>query len=186
MLALSKDSARQLSSMFEKRNIEKKYLAVARGYTHLHGCIDHPIGDRDKPDRLKVSATTYYRTLARLELPYRVDRYPTTRYSLLEIQPASGRRHQIRQHMKHINHPLIGDTSYGKTAHNRLFSQLYDSHRLLLHASALTFSHPVSNQITSICSRVTEKSIDQGQYMKVLLDERWQKTSAGTTSYWMF
>jgi tRNA pseudouridine65 synthase len=89
---------------------------------------------------------TEYRRLATLELPVCVDRYPTSRYSLIEARPLSGRKHQIRRHFKHLAHPIIGDTSYGKSNHNRLFAERFGCHRLLLAATRLELVHPVSGQ----------------------------------------
>jgi tRNA pseudouridine65 synthase len=82
--------------------------------------------------------------LAQVELPVAVDRYPASRYSWVEVRPQTGRRHQIRQHFKHIGHPLIGDTSYGKGSHNRFFRERYGLERLLLMARSLRFEHPYS------------------------------------------
>ncbi len=68
---------------------------------------------------------TTYRTLATVELPVRVDRYPTSRYALVELEPDTGRRHQLRRHLAHLSHPIIGDSTYGKGRHNRLFAERY-------------------------------------------------------------
>lgn len=87
-------------------------------------------------------ARTRFRRLATAELPHRVDRYPTSRYALLELDPDTGRRHQIRRHLKHIAHPIIGDATYGKGRHNRLFQDLFGSSRLLLSCTRLEFPHP--------------------------------------------
>jgi tRNA pseudouridine65 synthase len=81
-----------------------------------------------------------------VELPYRVDRYPTSRYALLELLPLTGRRHQLRRHMKHIAHPIIGDATHGKGRHNRLFQALFGCRRLLLAATELRLRHPVSGE----------------------------------------
>ncbi|NLF53321.1 MAG: pseudouridylate synthase [Thauera phenolivorans] len=92
------------------------------------------------------SALTRFRRLAIAELPYRVDRYPSSRYALLELEPETGRRHQIRRHLKHLSHPIIGDATYGKGRHNRLFQTLFASQRLLLACTRLAFVHPVSGE----------------------------------------
>ena len=76
----------------------------------------------------------------------RVDRYPSSRYALLALSPASGRRHQIRRHLEHIVHPIIGDATYGKGRHNRLFADRFDCRRLLLACTALQLTHPVSSE----------------------------------------
>jgi tRNA pseudouridine65 synthase len=75
-----------------------------------------------------------------------VDRYPTARYSLLELRPDTGRRHQLRRHLAHVSHPIIGDSTYGKGRHNRLFAELFGAQRLLLACARLEFAHPRSGQ----------------------------------------
>lgn len=85
-----------------------------------------------------------------MELPYQVDRYPSSRYALLELEPLTGRRHQIRRHLKHISHPIIGDATYGKGRHNRLFTDLFGSRRLLLACTRLALRHPKSEEALTI------------------------------------
>jgi len=97
-------------------------------------------------DRAAQPALTRFRRLAIAELPYRVDRYPSSRYALLELEPETGRRHQIRRHLKHLSHPIIGDATYGKGRHNRLFQTLFGSQRLLLACTRLAFTHPRSGE----------------------------------------
>jgi len=87
---------------------------------------------------------TRYRRLATVELSVAVTRYPTSRYALMQVQPRSGRRHQIRRHFLHIRHPIIGDTSHGEGRHNRFFRERFGLHRMLLHAWRLSFTHPMS------------------------------------------
>lgn len=174
IFALNPDTARKLSVQFEHGEIQKSYIAVVRGYTQPHGRIEHSVKDKDKPRQKRVPATTTYTTLRTIELPYRVDRYPTTRYSLLTIEPITGRRHQIRQHMKHIHHPLVGDTSYGKTLHNQLFCRVFKCNRLLLHASMLKFRHPGSDEVLTVGCDPTDRQLDGGQFARVLSDRRWR------------
>ena len=81
-----------------------------------------------------------------MELPFAVSRYPTSRYSLVEASPQTGRRNQIRRHFKHIFHPLIGDVDYGEGRHNRFFREELSCRRLLLHAAELTFLHPADGR----------------------------------------
>lgn len=174
VLALDADCARSVTSQFEQRTVSKHYHAVVRGYTESEGCVDYAIGDKDARHNRRSPALSHYKTLASIELPHRVDRYPTTRYSMVEVTPVTGRRHQIRQHMKHINHPLIGDTSYGKAIHNRFFNDHYQSHRLLLHATGLSFVHPDSADKLSFSAQVMDESTsDNGQFARVLNDHRW-------------
>lgn len=93
-----------------------------------------------------LPARTRFRTLAHAELPYPVDRYPSSRYALVALAPETGRRHQLRRHLKHLSHPIIGDATYGKGRHNRLFQTLFNSHRLLLACVGLRLTHPYSAQ----------------------------------------
>jgi tRNA pseudouridine65 synthase len=83
-------------------------------------------------------------------VPIAISRYPQQRYALTEISPETGRYRQIRRHFAHLRHPLIGDTSHGRTEHNRLFKQHFGVHRLLLHARTLAFDHPLDGRRLSI------------------------------------
>ena len=140
LFALDADTAASLGEQMMARTVSKHYLAVARGRVDEHGLIDHPLAaDGKGPEK---AAQTEYQRLAWIELPFAVGRYATSRYSLVEARPRTGRMHQIRRHFKHIFHPIIGDTTYGEGRHNRLFRQYYACHRLLLHAHRLAFEHP--------------------------------------------
>lgn len=153
LFALDRDVGRALSAQFEGQQVAKRYVAIVRGHPPEAGSIDHPLvrqrddyesrpGERPAGD--PQAAVTYYRRLAVAELPHCVDRYPTSRYALLELRPRTGRRHQIRRHLKHIAHPVVGDATYGKGRHNRLFAELFDCRRLLLACRQMELVHPVS------------------------------------------
>ena len=153
LFALDGAVARTLATQFLTREVAKRYVAVVRGHPAESGVIDHPLARRrdDFEPRPTANASdepqpavTRYRRLAIAELPHAVDRYPTSRYALLELRPETGRRHQIRRHLKHLSHPVIGDATYGKGPHNRLFARLFDSHRLLLACVELRLTHPVT------------------------------------------
>jgi len=92
----------------------------------------------------KQSAVTDYTGLATVELPVCVDTYPTARYSLVALYPGTGRRHQLRRHMKHLSHPIVGDTIYGKSRHNGFFKNKLHCKGLLLCAVNISFFHPVT------------------------------------------
>jgi len=156
LFALDRDIARALSAQFEAQRVDKHYLAVVRGYPPEAGCIDHALSRQFDDHEFRAqnasasadaqAAITHYRRLATVELPYCVDRYPSSRYALLELKPETGRRHQIRRHLKHLSHPIIGDATYGKGRHNRLFQELFGCHRLLLACLDMTIVHPVSGE----------------------------------------
>ncbi|GLR15220.1 tRNA pseudouridine synthase TruC [Chitinimonas prasina] len=149
LFGLDADAARAVSQQFEAGTVEKRYLAVVRGWPDDAGEINHPLSRQydsyeRMPDQLAPpqEAITRYRRLATAELPHSVDRYPQSRYALLELDPLTGRKHQLRRHLKHLSHPIIGDATYGKGKHNRLFTELYGNTRLLLACTRLAFSHP--------------------------------------------
>ncbi|SHJ52563.1 tRNA pseudouridine65 synthase [Malonomonas rubra DSM 5091] len=172
LFALDSATARQLSDQFRDHQVEKSYLALVRGWTDDSDEINYPLVDgpikaayavqqnSDKPRE----AITRYRTVQQVELPIAVGRYSSSRYSLVDVHPATGRRHQIRRHFKHIFHPIIGDTTYGDSSHNRMFRQQFNCHRLLLHATRLKFAHPVSGaQISLVASLPTDFSAQLGE-----------------------
>lgn len=154
LFALHPDIASQLSQSFENREIEKCYCAIVRGFTKTDETIDHPLKEiavfkqqQKQADQKEAKASvTHYRRLEQYELPFSDGRFPTSRYSLIELKPETGRKHQIRRHLKHISHPIIGDVKYGKGEHNRLFQECFSSNRLLLAATGLSLKHPVSGE----------------------------------------
>ncbi|MBK1643072.1 tRNA pseudouridine(65) synthase TruC [Thiocapsa imhoffii] len=154
LFALDPGTARALVEQFSAGHVRKQYLAIVRGYTQETGSIDTALTERLDPiadaqadrDKAPQTASTQYRCLARVELPHPVGRYRTARYSLLELRPRTGRQHQLRRHLKHIFHPIIGDTTHGDGRHNRFFREHFDNQRLLLAATALQCLHPTSGE----------------------------------------
>lgn len=145
VFGLHSEAAQQLVQQFEARQVFKRYRALVRGWTDDEGLIDHPVAD-EEGNNIAQEAQTRYRTLARVELPVAVDRYPTSRYALVEAEPLTGRRQQIRKHFKHISHHLIGDTTHGNGKHNRFFREHYQIERLMLSSWELGFTHPFTVQ----------------------------------------
>ncbi|SQI36321.1 tRNA pseudouridine synthase C [Leminorella richardii] len=154
LMALSSDVARMLAQQFEHHRIHKVYHAVVRGYVEGSGTIDYALVEQldkiaDKfatRDKEAQSAVSHYSGLAQAEVPVAVGPYSTARYSLLELRPETGRKHQLRRHMSHISHPIVGDSSYGDLRHNRAVASHFNCPRLMLHASHLALNHPVTGQ----------------------------------------
>lgn len=154
IFALNKHTAQHLSEQFAQHAVQKTYLAIVRGWPEDKGVIDHPLkkieDKHDDPRRNKntepQSAITHFECLAKTEIPFAVDKYPSSRYALLKLTPQTGRQHQIRRHLKHISHPIIGDVRYGKGTHNRFFKNQFGVGRLLLHAHSLTFDDEQGHQ----------------------------------------
>lgn len=141
LFARNVEAARHWGMAFEGGQVHKRYLALVRGWPQEAGVIDQPLArDPELPSagQERLAATTRYRRIDCFEWPFSVDgRHPATRYALVEAEPLTGRRHQIRRHFKHIAHPLVGDTTHGKGAHNRAVAQWLGVSRLWLHAQAI-------------------------------------------------
>lgn len=152
IFALSSEMAKLLCESFAQGLVDKRYVAVVRGIAPEQKVIDYPLKEehdrKSEPlagkDKLAQSAVTHIRRLASCELPVQVDRYPTTRYSLVEANPQTGRKHQVRRHLRHLGHPIIGDVNHGVGKHNRFFSERFHFRRLLLACRQLSFAHPRS------------------------------------------
>jgi tRNA pseudouridine65 synthase len=147
LFAKTPEAAAPVVKAFEDRQPEKKYLAIVRGYAPGTGTIDWPIRpDRDNNLKAPVDAVTHFERLATVELPIPVGPYQTARYSLVSVTPETGRMHQIRKHLGHIRHYIIGDKKHGDWRHNLMFLEKLNSGSLLLHAVSLKFMHPFTNQ----------------------------------------
>ena len=177
LFALDRETLTRLAGHFEERTVAKRYLAVVRGHPPASGLIDHALSRRHDDAEHRPSgaledprpALTRFDTLATVELPHRVDRYPTSRYALVSLNPETGRRHQLRRHLKHIAHPIIGDATFGKGRHNRLFQQLFGSSRLLLASTLLAFEHPWSGAALRI------EAAPDGDFMQVVDALGWRE-----------
>lgn len=167
ILLFAKDSetARLLTEQFTERRVQKRYHAVVRGYLG-DGELNYPLREElDKiadaqanQDKEPQEAVTRYRCLQQIELPFAVSKkHSTSRYSLMEIQPLTGRKHQIRRHMSHLRHPIIGDTNHGDGRHNRFFREHFSIQRLLLAATQLSFEHPYSKEPIVITQSVPKE-----------------------------
>ncbi len=139
VLARSSQMARVLHEQFEDGRADKRYLALVRGAPPEAGVIDHPIPRRE--DGPRVPSVTEFTRLAVVSVPVG-ERMQS--YALVEARPRSGRLHQIRRHLKHLGHPLLGDANYGRGEHNRLCKERFGLARLALHAASLAFDHPAS------------------------------------------
>jgi tRNA pseudouridine65 synthase len=142
VLARSSEAASQLGRQWMEQLCQKTYLALVRGWAPEEVRVDHPLADLDDPTAAAQEAVTRLKRCATVELDYAVDRYPKARYSLCELRPETGRRHQLRRHCKSIFHPIIGDTVYGHGVHNRFFREHFSVSRLLLHHLSLELTHP--------------------------------------------
>lgn len=161
LMALSSEVAHLLSQQFENHQIQKRYHAVTRGWLEDEAVLDYPLVEElDKIADKKATqnkdpqpAVTHYRGMATVEMPVPVGRYPTARYSLVELEPKTGRKHQLRRHMSHLRHPMIGDSKHGDLRQNRGAAEHFGCERLMLHASQLSLNHPVTGE--PLCLRAS-------------------------------
>jgi tRNA pseudouridine65 synthase len=163
VLALNKESARALSNSFATRVTQKEYTAIVRGYTESQ-MIDYALKEMyDKMTDSKASqhkeaqeASTVVKLLAKTELDLPVGRYNTARYSLVRLLPETGRKHQLRRHMSHIRHPIIGDTTHGDGKQNQFARAQLDLHRLALVATKLSIPHPTTNEMMTFNTQIDD------------------------------
>jgi tRNA pseudouridine65 synthase len=150
LAARTREIAAALGEQFMARAVHKQYLVVVRGWPEpAEDVIDYPLpGSRETGPRRE--ARTRYRRLATVEVPIALGRYPQQRYALLLAEPESGRFRQIRKHLAHLHHPVIGDCQHGRGDHNRLYKQHFGCHRMLLHAWRLDFRHPQTGEPISL------------------------------------
>lgn len=154
LFALNEEALALVSKQFERNTVEKKYLTVVRGYTEDEGSIDYPlINDKGT----EQESLTHYKTLAQREIDLPNGKYETSRYSLVEARPYTGRTHQIRKHFAHLFHPILGDRPHGCNKQNRLWKEQYNMTTMMLHAQELIFFHPYRNRSTIIHANLSSE-----------------------------
>lgn len=161
LLALNKGSAQRLSQSFQEHRINKEYLAIVRGYTQ-NQVIDYALKEQldkitDKnvdKDKAAQTAVSELNTLANVELDIPLGRYQSARFSLVKLIPKTGRKHQLRRHMAHIRHPIIGDTTHGDGKQNRFARTHLGLTRLALLANKLSFPHPVTGKMMAFTAEL--------------------------------
>lgn len=141
--SLDKETNRLMQQKFQNREVDKKYQAIVRGFTPNEMTIDYPL----KHENGKMQdAITQFSTLERFEIDLPFGKHTTSRYSLVEANPKTGRMHQLRKHFAHIFHPIIGDRPHGCNKQNKLWKDTFQMMTMLLHASELSFTHPYNEE----------------------------------------
>jgi tRNA pseudouridine65 synthase len=197
LFALSSEVARLLGEQQEQKLWRKYYLAVVRGFLPQGGVLDYALQEQldkiadkySRDDKAPQQAITRYQPLAQVELPIPVSKYPAARYSLVALQPVTGRKHQLRRHLAHLRYPIVGDTSHGDGKHNALFKQHFNCRRLMLVAKQLQLPHPVSaepirltaglNELAPLFTQFGWQVADdyyQQQFAEHFTEEKWQKS----------
>lgn len=164
LFAFNKEVEIAMQKAFMENQVSKKYLAIVRGHTPDAEDIDYPLR---KENGTLQDAFTSYTTLKRAELDIAFGKHPTSRYSLVEAVPTTGRMHQLRKHLSHVFHPIIGDRTHGCNKQNKLFLELWEMTTMLLHASQLTFKHPITGE------EITTKAALQPEFNRVMEVMGW-------------
>ena len=164
LFALNKEVEIAMHQQFAENKVEKKYLAIVRGFTPDKEEIDYPLR---KENGVLQDAFTSYVTLKRAEIEVPFGGHPSSRYSLVEASPTTGRMHQLRKHFGHIFHPIIGDRPHGCNKQNRFFKETWGMTTMLLHASYQSFMHPVTG------NKIEIKAPVQDEFTRVMKLMRW-------------
>ncbi|WP_285164797.1 tRNA pseudouridine(65) synthase TruC [Shewanella goraebulensis] len=177
VFAKSSEVARDLCQQFEQHQIEKTYLALVRGNMHEAARLDYALkvelddvaDKKSRKDKPAQDAVTDYAPLLNAEIPFSSGRYPSSRFCLIKLSPQTGRKHQLRRHMAHLRHPIIGDTTHGDGKQNKFFRSHFEVNRLWLIAKSIRFTHPVTKQLMHI-----EAELEQ-EWLTIFEQFGWQE-----------
>ena len=158
LFSLSKEMDQLIQNEFYTQKVSKKYLAILRGFAPEELTIDY---DLTKENGTVQNAITHFKTLQHVEIPYPQGKFESARFSLIEARPETGRFHQLRKHFAHIMHPIIGDRPHGCNKQNKWWKETFEMEKMMLHASGLEFTHPITKELISI------KANPQAEFIRV-------------------
>ncbi|MDR6239843.1 pseudouridine synthase [Aureibacter tunicatorum] len=145
LFGTNKESATALQKSFEDKKVTKKYLALVRGFIDDVITINHPINN--EYDETLRDAISQVKPLYQTEVNICTNpNFPTSRYTLAEAEPITGRTHQLRKHFAHIRHYIIGDKKHGDNKQNKAFMKHYNMNDLLLHSYHTIIPHPFNQE----------------------------------------
>ncbi|MDC0584567.1 pseudouridine synthase [Bacteroidales bacterium] len=157
LFALDENTNSLMQQQFAGTGVEKQYHAIVRGHTPDKGTIDYAlINEQGK----QQDALTHYVTLKRFEIDVPLGKFNTSRYSLVEVYPQTGRMHQIRKHFAHIFHPIVGDRPHGCNKQNKLFKERWNMISMMLHARKLEFMHPILKKTICLSATYSEEFME--------------------------
>jgi len=154
LLASKREYVASFQALFTNNEIQKIYYGVVRGFSQEHLIIDYPVKGRDA--LVYKDAETQLKLLDKIILEIPVKPYKSSRYSLVELKPKTGRMHQLRIHMNKVSTPLINDAKYGDKNHDLMYAEQFGWRNLFLHAGSLEFIHPFTNQKLTLKSSFSE------------------------------
>lgn len=157
LFAFDGHTASALGKQMMARAVKKEYFAIVRGFVKASGYIDYALrfrpdkyADKDRGQIAPQPATTLYHPLQHFELPESSGRYATSRYSTVRLIPCTGRKHQLRRHMVHLRHPIVGDSTHGDTKQNKFLRTRFGFEKLALTCTKLVFTHPHTGRQVAI------------------------------------
>ena len=165
LLAKQKENVAIFQELFNFNKIQKTYIGIVRGFFKESKIINTPVKNPDT--QVYKDAETSCNPLNKVLLNIPVHPYETSRYSLVELKPATGRMHQLRIHMNKISHPLVGDYKYGDRFHNRMFENEFNCNNMFLHAISLVFKHPITQEI------IEAKACMPKNWLKIMKEFGW-------------
>lgn len=154
IFAFDSEIAAKLQNLIKNKSLIKKYIAIVRGYFPDYTSLDYPLYNDKK---LKQQAKTSFKCLKKTELKIPFGKHSTSRYSMIEACPETGRMHQIRKHCAHLRHPIIGDRPHGCNKQNKLFKDRWELTEMMLHARSVSFIHPANNDELFISANYTKE-----------------------------
>ena len=154
LLASKREYVASFQALFTNNEIQKIYYGVVRGFSQDNKIINSPVKGRDA--LVYREAETHLNCLDKIELNIPVKPYDSSRYSLVELRPKTGRMHQLRIHMNKVSTPLINDAKYGDKNHDLMYTKQFGWKNLFLHAGSLEFIHPFTNKKLILKSSFSE------------------------------
>lgn len=136
LLFAKHQSANQaMQALFRTGQVKKQYLAIVRGFIKEAGTIEYALSNEGKTKE----ALTHYEPIQHFEIPLQNGQFDTARYTLVKLLPETGRFHQLRKHMAHIRHPILGDRPHGCNKQNRIWKAEFGMTSMMLHACQISF-----------------------------------------------
>ena len=154
LLTSKREYVASFQALFTNNEIQKIYYGVVRGFSEDNKVINSPVKGRDA--LVYREAETQLNCLDKIELNIPVKPYDSSRYSLVELRPKTGRMHQLRIHMNKVSTPLINDAKYGDKNHDLMYAKQFGWKNLFLHAGSLEFIHPFTNKKLILKSSFSE------------------------------
>lgn len=169
LFAKDPESNKKMQKLFYETQVQKTYLTIIRGFSENNGIIDYAL---TREDGTIQEAITHYRTIINTEINLPFLKHATSRYSLVKVSPQTGRMHQIRKHMAHIFHPIIGDRPHGCNKQNKLFKENWNMNTMMLHAHSLAFNHPITKSKIMIKAKISNEFSRTIRFLKFPIDEK--------------